>query len=70
MIFLFIPGTTKERSWDFSVTGYCPAILDHLLHHCRVINIKGHSYRLKGHSFSKQIFNEQEQKQQVKKQNL
>ncbi len=24
------------------------AILDRLLHHCRVINIKGHSYRLKG----------------------
>jgi len=27
------------------------AILDRLLHHCRVINIKGHSYRLKKHSF-------------------
>ena len=26
------------------------AILDRLLHHCRVINIKGHSYRLKGRS--------------------
>ena len=24
------------------------AILDRLLHHCRVVNIKGHSYRLKG----------------------
>lgn len=24
------------------------AILDRLLHHCTVINIKGHSYRLKG----------------------
>ncbi len=43
------------------------AILDRLLHHCKVINIKGHSYRLKGHSFSKQIFNEQEQKQRMKK---
>jgi DNA replication protein DnaC len=31
------------------------AILDRLLHHCRVINIKGHSYRLKEHAFSKQI---------------
>jgi DNA replication protein DnaC len=31
------------------------AILDRLLHHCRVINIKGHSYRLKEHDFSKQI---------------
>ena len=32
------------------------AILDRLLHHCRVINIKGHSYRLRGHSFSKSDF--------------
>jgi len=31
------------------------AILDRLLHHCRVINIKGHSYRLKEHAFSKLI---------------
>ena len=29
------------------------AILDRLLHHCRVVNIKGHSYRLRNHSFSK-----------------
>lgn len=26
------------------------AILDRLLHHCKVVNIKGHSYRLKEHS--------------------
>lgn len=31
------------------------AILDRLLHHSKVINIKGHSYRLRGHSFSKQL---------------
>lgn len=31
------------------------AILDRLLHHCRVINIKGHSYRLQGHAFAKQL---------------
>ena len=30
------------------------AILDRILHHCTVINIKGHSYRLKGHGFAKQ----------------
>jgi len=30
------------------------AILDRLLHHCRVINIKGHSYRLRQHAFSTQ----------------
>jgi len=24
------------------------AILDRLLHHCAVVNIRGHSYRLKG----------------------
>jgi len=28
------------------------AILDRLLHHCRVINIKGHSWRLKGKIFA------------------
>ena len=31
------------------------AILDRLLHHCRVINIKGHSYRLRDHAFAKQL---------------
>jgi DNA replication protein DnaC len=41
------------------------AILDRLLHHCKVVNIKGHSYRLRGHSISKQILKEQEQKQQM-----
>ena len=29
------------------------AILDRLLHHSRVVNIKGHSYRLKNHRLSK-----------------
>jgi len=31
------------------------AILDRLLHHCKVINIKGHSYRLRGHTFAKHL---------------
>jgi DNA replication protein DnaC len=31
------------------------AILDRLLHHSKVVNIKGHSYRLKEHAFSKQL---------------
>jgi DNA replication protein DnaC len=35
------------------------AILDRLLHHSRVINIKGHSYRLKEHAFSKQLYPKQ-----------
>lgn len=35
------------------------AILDRLLHHSRVINIKGHSYRLKEHAFSKQLYPQQ-----------
>ena len=35
------------------------AILDRLLHHCKVINIKGHSYRLKGHAFKQQLFQQQ-----------
>lgn len=39
------------------------AILDRLLHHSKVINIKGHSYRLRGHSFSKHISKEQERNQ-------
>jgi DNA replication protein DnaC len=32
------------------------AILDRLLHHCKVINIKGHSYRLKEHAFNQKLF--------------
>jgi len=35
------------------------AILDRLLHHCRVINIKGHSYRLKGKAFAQQLLQNQ-----------
>ena len=36
------------------------AILDRLLHHCHVINIKGHSYRLKGKTFTQQLTNQQQ----------
>lgn len=36
------------------------AILDRLLHHCKVINIKGHSYRLKGHAFAQQSAQKEE----------
>lgn len=32
------------------------AILDRLLHHCKVVNIKGHSYRLREHDLSKTGF--------------
>jgi hypothetical protein len=39
------------------------AMLDRLLHHCKVVNIRGHSYRLRGHPILKHIFKEQEQKQ-------
>lgn len=35
------------------------AILDRLLHHCKVTNIKGHSYRLKEHSFHQQLLQPQ-----------
>ncbi|MFH7327191.1 IS21-like element helper ATPase IstB [Desulfurivibrio sp. C05AmB] len=38
------------------------AILDRLLHHCRVVNIKGHSYRLRGHSITKSVIKEQNDK--------
>jgi len=37
------------------------AILDRFLHHCRVVNIKGHSYRLRGHSIAKSFINEQKE---------
>jgi DNA replication protein DnaC len=37
------------------------AILDRFLHHCRVVNIKGHSYRLRGHSISKSVINERKE---------
>jgi DNA replication protein DnaC len=36
------------------------AILDRLLHHCKVINIKGHSYRLKEHSTVKEQLDRKE----------
>jgi DNA replication protein DnaC len=39
------------------------AILDRLLHHSKVINIRGHSYRLRGHSYAKQIIKEQDRNQ-------
>lgn len=39
------------------------AILDRLLHHSRVVNIKGHSYRLKEHSFAQHTFKEHEKNQ-------
>jgi len=35
------------------------AILDRLLHHSRVINIKGHSYRLKDQGFGKPLYPKQ-----------
>ena len=36
------------------------AILDRFLHHCRVVNIKGHSYRLRGDSITRTGIKEQE----------
>ena len=41
------------------------AILDRLLHHCRVVNIKGHSYRLREHAFSTQNLESQRAKELV-----
>jgi DNA replication protein DnaC len=38
------------------------AILDRLLHHCKVVNIKGHSYRLRGHSITKSNVKEPREK--------
>jgi len=42
------------------------AILDRLLHHSKVVNIKGHSYRLRGHSLAKQIVKEHNKNQSDK----
>ena len=39
------------------------AILDRLLHHCRIINIKGHSYRLKGRQLNNHLLQKQEDDQ-------
>jgi DNA replication protein DnaC len=41
------------------------AILDRLLHHCKVVNIKGHSYRLRQHGFSTQHLESQRAKELV-----
>lgn len=45
------------------------AILDRLLHHCRVVNIKGHSYRLRGHNITRSNTNEREETTQTEKTN-
>ena len=37
------------------------AILDRLLHHCKVVNIQGHSYRLKEHAMVKEQLNRKEE---------
>ena len=41
------------------------AILDRLLHHCKVVNIKGHSYRLRQHAFSTQNLESQRAKELI-----
>jgi len=41
------------------------AILDRFLHHCKVVNIKGHSYRLRQHAFSTQNLESQRAKELV-----
>jgi DNA replication protein DnaC len=42
------------------------AILDRLLHHCKVVNIKGHSYRLKEHQTVKDQLKRKEENLQPK----
>jgi len=41
------------------------AILDRLLHHCKVVNIKGHSYRLKEHQTVKEQLKRKEENLQT-----
>jgi DNA replication protein DnaC len=52
-----ITSNKSFMDWQeiFSDPVIASAILDRLLHHSRVINIKGHSYRLKELSFNKQL---------------
>ena len=40
------------------------AILDRLLHHCKVVNIRGHSYRLKEHTNVKEQLERKENSMQ------
>lgn len=56
-----ITSNKSFRDWQelFGDPVVATAILDRLLHHCKVINIKGHSYRLRGHEFLKQPFRRQ-----------
>lgn len=53
---LIITSNKSFADWQelFGDQVIATAILDRLLHHCRVINIKGHSYRLKGKTFMQQ----------------
>jgi len=48
---------TSNKSFGDAVIA--AAILDRLLHHSKVINIKGHSYRLKDHGFGKSPYPQQ-----------
>jgi DNA replication protein DnaC len=55
---IIITSNKSFSDWQelFGDAVIASAILDRLLHHCKVINIKGHSYRLQGHTFNKQFF--------------
>jgi len=57
---LIITSNKSFADWQelFGDAVIASAILDRLLHHCKVINIKGHSYRLQGHAFNKPLFTE------------
>lgn len=42
------PAFTKDE--PFSVTYLQPALIDRLLHHCHIVNIRGNSYLRRHHS--------------------
>lgn len=52
-----ITSNKSFTDWQelFGDTVIASAILDRLLHHRKVVNSKGHSYRLQGHSFGRQL---------------
>ncbi len=54
----FLTSNESFGDWQelFGDAVIASAILTRLLHHSRVINIKGHSYRLKDHGFNKPAY--------------
>jgi DNA replication protein DnaC len=59
----YLPVDSREAYLFFQFISYryekSSTIIDRLLHHSRVVNIRGHTYRLKEHTFSKKLYPKQ-----------